>query len=63
MAFVNHGDIFVTSVEYPTTKQIRNHTSGGSSITAGALTDRTLYYSSDRDGHENIYRARIARED
>lgn len=62
VAFVNHGDIFVTSVEYPTTKQITTTPQAESSISWGT-DNRTLYYSSDRDGHENIYRAKIARED
>ena len=49
-------------MEYPTTKQITTTPQAESSISWGT-DNRTLYYSSDRDGHENIYRAKIARED
>lgn len=62
VAFTRHGDVFVTSVEYPTTKQITTTPAAESSISWGK-DNRTLYYSSDRDGHYNIYRARIGRED
>lgn len=61
VAFVNRGDIFVTSVEYPTTRQITSTPEGESSPSWG--DNRTLYYSSDRDGHYNIYRARISRDE
>ncbi len=61
VAFVNRGDIFVTSVEYPTTRQITATPEGESS--PSWADNRTLYYSSDRDGHYNIYRARIARDE
>lgn len=62
IAFVNHGDIFVTSVEYPTTRQI-THTPQGESSPSWGSDNRTLYYTSDRDGHLNIYKATIAREE
>ena len=62
VAFVNRGDIFVTSVDYPTTKQITSTPQGEGSIAWGD-DNRTLYYHSDRDGHYNIYRARIDRSD
>ncbi|MDE6061930.1 MAG: peptidase S41, partial [Duncaniella sp.] len=62
VAFVNRGDIFVTSVEYPTTKQITSTPQAESGISWGD-DNRTLYYTSDRDGHFNIYRATIGRED
>ncbi|MBD5334146.1 MAG: peptidase S41 [Bacteroides sp.] len=62
VAFVRHGDVFVTSVEYPTTKQITSTPAAESSVCWGK-DNRTLYYSSDRDGHYNIYRATIGRED
>lgn len=62
VAFVSHGDIFVTSVEYATTRQVTETPQGESSPSWGT-DNRTLYYTSDRDGHYNIYRARIARKD
>lgn len=62
IAFVNHGDIFVTSVDYPTTKQITTTPQGENAVTWGN-DNRTLYYNSNRDGHYNIYRARIARDE
>lgn len=62
IAFVNRGDIFVTSVEYPTTKQITSTPEGESAVSWGA-DNRTLYYTSDRDGFYNIYKATISRKD
>lgn len=62
VAFVSHGDIFVTSVEYPSTRQITKTPQGEGHPSWGA-DNRTLYYTSDRDGHKNIYRATINRKD
>ncbi len=62
VAFVSHGDIFVTSVEYPSTRQITK-TPQGESYPSWGADNRTLYYTSDRDGHKNIYRATIGRKD
>lgn len=61
LAFTFRGDVFVTSVEYNTTKQITATPAAESGLTWG--DDRTLYYSSMRDGYNNLYRASIARED
>ncbi len=62
VAFVSHGDIFVTSVEYPSTRQITK-TPQGESYPSWGADNRTLYYTSDSDGHKNIYRATISRKD
>ncbi len=62
VAFVSHGDIFVTSVEYPSTRQITK-TPQGESYPSWGADNRTLYYTSYRDGHKNIYRATISRKD
>lgn len=62
VAFVRRGDVFVTSVEYPTTKQITTTPAAENSVSWGK-DNRTLYYTSDRDGHFNIYRAEIGREE
>ena len=55
VAFVSHGDIFVTSVEYPSTRQITKTPQGEGHPSWGA-DNRTLYYTSDRDGHKTINR-------
>ncbi|MDE6860321.1 MAG: peptidase S41 [Duncaniella sp.] len=62
IAFASHGDIFVTSVDYRTTRQI-TQTPEAEGDVAWGTDNRTLYYTSDRDGHSNIYRARISRAD
>lgn len=62
IAFVRRGDIFVTSADYSTTKQITTTPQGEWSPTWGK-DSRTLYYASDRDGHANIYKATIARSE
>lgn len=62
VAFVNRGEVFVTSVEYQTTKQITHTPAAEGQITWGD-DNRTIIYSSLRDGHANLYRAKIARKD
>lgn len=62
VAFTKRGEVFVTDVEYSSTKQI-THTPGGESNLCWGKDDRELYYTSARDGHYNIYRATIARKD
>lgn len=62
VAFVKRGEVFVTSVEYKTTKQI-THTPEAESEVAWAKDNRTLYYTSERDGAYNIYKAEIARKE
>lgn len=62
VAFVNRGEVFVTSVEYPSTRQVTFTPEGESDVIWGK-NDRELYYTSERDGHYNIYVAKIARQD
>ncbi len=62
VAFAHRGDIFVTAADYSTTKQVTETPQGEREPSWGA-DNRTLYYTSDRDGHDNIYRARIARKE
>lgn len=62
VAFASRGDIFVTATDYATTRQVTQTPQGEREPSWGA-DNRTLYYTSDRDGHDNIYRARIARKD
>lgn len=61
LAFTFRGDVFVTSVEYNTTKQITSTPAAESQVAWG--DDRTLYYTSMRDGYPNIYTAKITREE
>lgn len=60
-AFTNRGEVFVTSVKYPSIKQI-THTPAGENHLSWGKDDRELYYDSQRDGYYNIYKAAIARE-
>lgn len=62
MAFTSRGEVFVTSVEHNSTKQVTHTTEAESDVT-WAPDNRSIYYTSERDGHFNIYRATIARKD
>lgn len=62
LAFIARGEVFVTSADYATTKQITDTPEAESDVTWGK-DSRTLYYVSERDGNYNIYRAEIGRED
>lgn len=62
VAFTKRGDVFVTSVEYSTTKQITTSPAIEKDIAWGD-DNRTLYYTSERDGKGNIYKATISRKD
>lgn len=55
VAFVYRGDVYVTSVEYGTTKQISDTPEAERHVSWGS--DTTLYYVSERDGLYNIYKA------
>ncbi len=63
MAFSNRGDIFVTSVDYPTTRRITSTPAAEKIFISRGSDNRTIYYTSDRDGHLNIYSAKIGRDD
>lgn len=60
VAFTYRGDVYVTPTDYSTTKQISNTPEAESSVVWG--NDSTLYYTSERDGRYNIYRATVARQ-
>ena len=62
IATVSRGELFVTAVDYPTTKRI---TSTPQSETAPSFSadNRTIAYASERDGNWNIYTATLARKD
>lgn len=62
IAFAVRGEIFVTSVEYNTTKQI-THTAANEMSPVFGSDNRTLVYVSERDGHWNLYEAKIARKE
>ena len=62
IAFVSRGEVFVTSVEYPTTKQITN-TPQSEISPSFAADNRTLAYASERNGKWNIYTATIQRNE
>ncbi len=62
IAFTHRGDIFVTSVEYNTTKQI-TETPQAESSPSWADGGRTLYFVSDRDGHNDIYKVEMTRKE
>lgn len=55
VAFLYRGDVYVTSTEYSTTKQISDTPAAEKHLSWG--NDSTLYYVSERDGKYNIYRA------
>ncbi|MCM1067945.1 MAG: S41 family peptidase [Muribaculaceae bacterium] len=55
VAFTYRGDVYVTSTDYSTTKQISNTPEAERHVSWG--NDSTLYYTSERDGLYNIYRA------
>ncbi|MBD5304322.1 MAG: peptidase S41 [Bacteroides sp.] len=62
MAFTERGEVFVTSTEYPSLKQI-THTPAIESRISWGSDGRSLYYGSLRSGRSNIYKATIARKD
>lgn len=60
VAFTVRGNVFVTSVEYGTTKQITDTPEGEADVVFGA-DNRTLAYAGERNGVWNIYTATILR--
>lgn len=62
VAFISRGDVFVTSADYATTKQI-THTPEAERQLSWSPDGKKLLYTSERDGHWNIYTAEITRHD
>ena len=62
IAFVARGEIFVTSDEYQTTKQI-THTPEAESYPDFSPDGKTLVYVSERDGYYSLYKAEVARKE
>lgn len=62
IAFIIRGEVYVTSVDYGTTKRITSTPQAEKGVSFSA-DGRTLIYGSDRDGVWNIYSATIARNE
>ena len=62
LAFTRRGEVFVASTEFPSIRQLTFTPEGESDISWGK-DSRELYYTSERDGHYNIYVCRIGRKD
>ena len=62
VAMIIRGDVFVTSTDYTTTKQVTT-TPEGEKWLSFAPDNRTIAYASERGGNWNIYTAKIAREE
>ena len=61
IAFTHRGEVFVTSVDYSTTKKITNTAAAEKTVTWS--DDRTLVYASERDGLWQLYKATIDRKE
>ena len=62
IAFISRGDVFVTSADYSTTKQITNTPEAELQL-SWSPDGNKLLYTSERDGHWNIYTAEKGRAD
>lgn len=62
IAFVVRGDVFVTHVDYNTTKQVTD-TPEAEECVSFAPDGRTLIYSSERNNKRDLYKATIHREE
>ena len=62
VALIARGEVFVTSADYATTKQI-THTPARESGLSFSPDNRTLAYASERNGNWQLYLAKIARKE
>ena len=62
IAFIVRGEVFVTSTDYATTKQI-THTPAREAGLTFAPDNRTLAYASERNGNWQLFLAKIARKE
>ena len=59
VAFISRGDVFVASADYSSVKQITN-TPEAERCVVWSPDGKKLVYTSERDGHWNLYQAEIA---
>lgn len=62
VAFIIRGEVFVTSSDYKTTRQI-THTAAAEQGLSFSPDNRTLAYASERDGNWQLYLAKMEREE
>lgn len=62
LAFIFRGELFVTSTDYATTKQI-THTAASESDVSFSPDGRKLAYASERDGKWQIFTAELGRKE
>ncbi len=62
IAFVVRGEVFVTSVDFSTTRRITDTPEQERSLSF-SKDGRTLYYAGERDGSWNIYKSTVADDD
>ncbi|WP_461632666.1 S41 family peptidase [Labilibaculum euxinus] len=62
VAFIVRGEVFVTSVEYGTTKRITNTPEQERSVSFSP-DGKALLYASERNGSWNLYQTKMTRED
>lgn len=62
LAFIYRGEVFVTSVDYSTTKQI-THTAAAESDVCFSPDGRKVAYASERDGNWQIFTAEMTRKE
>ena len=62
VAFIARGEVFVTSVEYATTKRITNTPQAEKGLSWGS-DNRTLYYATERNGNWQLVEASIERKE
>ena len=62
VAFIARGEVFVTSVEYATTKRITTTPEAEAGLSWGS-DNRTLYYATERNGNWQLVKASIERKE
>lgn len=62
VAFIVRGEVFVTSTEYGTTRQI-THTPAAEKGLSFSADNRTLAYASERTGNWQLYLAKLSRKE
>lgn len=62
LAFISRGNVFVTATDYSSTRQISDTPQAESQV-SWSPDGKTLVYTSERDGHWNLYTAAIGEND